>query len=394
VNENHRDPEQRARAPLDDDAIERLLGDAGRRPPIPHEDLDSIAGAARAAWQARERERQSHGESADVTVAPRRAPAPRPRRSRALAALALAAALAALLFGTRVWWRGGEAATPVVTTTAPARVAVVEASTTSLRIEEAGAERALAVGEAISAGTIVRRTSSAERANGAQPARAAALRLESGAVVRFDAGTSARLVSPTRIDLLAGALYADTGPDPTGVAPARRAPAAGLEIHTEAGVARDVGTRFIAGLVAGSDAPTLRVLVRDGKVRVERDSDSALANAGEQITARAGAEIELGPAPSFGPEWAWVIDAAPPFEVAGRSIAEILDWVERETGWAVRYEDAALAEAARGMIQQASREQIGAMRPDLAPFVLLPGANLEGEVEAGVLTVRRLRAGR
>jgi hypothetical protein len=393
VNENHRDPEQRARAPLDDDAIERLLADAGRRPPIPHEDLDSIAGAARAAWQARERERQSHGESADVTVAPRRAPAPRPRRSRALAALALAAALAALLFGTRVWWRGGEAGTPVVTTTAPARVAVVEASTTSLRIDEAGAERALAVGEAISAGTIVRRTSSAERANGAHPA-SAALRLESGALIRFDAGTSARLVSPTRIDLLAGALYADTDPDALVGAPPRHAPTAGLEIHTAAGVARDVGTRFIARLVTGSDTTTLRILVRDGTVRVERDSDSALANAGEQITARAGAEIELGPAPTFGPEWAWVIAAAPPFEVAGRSIAEILDWVERETGWAVRYEDAALAEAARGMIQQASREQIGAMRADQAPYVLLPGANLEGEVEGGVLTVRRLRAAR
>ena len=55
----------------------------------------------------------------------------------------------------------------------------------------------------------------------------------------------------------------------------------------------------------------------------------------------------------------------------------------------MRYEDAALAEAARGMIQQASRAQTGALRADQAPFLLLPGANLEGELEAGVLTVRR-----
>jgi hypothetical protein len=75
-------------------------------------------------------------------------------------------------------------------------------------------------------------------------------------------------------------------------------------------------------------------------------------------------------------------------------MAEILDWVARETGWIVRYEDAALADAARGMIQQASREQAGAMRPDQAPFVLLPGANLEAELQGGVLTVRRPRAGR
>jgi hypothetical protein len=388
VNENDHDLERGAQAPLDDDAIARLLERAGRRPPIPRDDLDSIAGAARVAWQARERARQGGLESAGATVTPPSAPAPWSRPSRAIAALALAAALAALVLGTRAWWRGREAGTPAIATTAAARVAVVEALTTSLRVEEDGAERTVAAGEPIGAGAIVHVTPTENRPTGAQPARAA-LRLESGALVRFDAGTSARLESPTRIRLLAGALYADTDPDPFIGAPPRSAPIARLEIHTAAGVARDVGTRFMARLVAEADAPTLQVLVRDGTVMVERDSDSALANAGEQITARAGAAIVRGPAPPFGPEWEWVIDAGPPFEVAGRSMAEILDWVARETGWTVRYEDAALAEAARRMIQQASRELPGAMRPDQAPFVLLPTANLEADLQAGVLTVRR-----
>jgi hypothetical protein len=213
-------------------------------------------------------------------------------------------------------------------------------------------------------------------------------------MVRLDAGASVRLTSPHRIDLLAGALYADTDPDGTRGAATGRAPGEGLEIHTAAGVARDVGTRFMTRLVAGADTPTLQVLVRDGTVAVERDSDSVFANAGEQVVARAGAAIELAPAATFGPEWAWVIDSAPPFEVAGRSIAEILDWVARETGWTVRYEDAALAEAAHGMIQESSRALTTTLRPDQAHSALLPGANLEGELEAGVLTVRRQRADR
>ena len=386
MNENDLDPEHGARAPLDDDAIERLLGDAGPRPLIPREDFESIAGAARAAWQARDRERQGQVAAA----APMGAPAARRRRSRSIAALALAAGLGALFLGTRAWWRAREADPPAIVNTAQARVAVVVAPTTSLLVEEGGVERIAAAGEALHTGAIVRGASAAVGTAAAQPARAA-LRLESGALVRLDAGASARLVSPTRIDLRAGALYADTDPDAVLGAATRHGPGVGLEIHTAAGTARDVGTRFMARLVGG-DVPTLQVLVRDGIVAVERDSDSVFVNAGEQVTARLGAAIGIGPAPTWGPEWAWVIDAAPPFEVAGRSMAEILDWAARENGWTVRYEDAELAESARGMMQQSSREHTGAMRPDLAPFVLLPSANLEGKVEAGILTVRRQRA--
>jgi hypothetical protein len=396
VNETDRDPESGRREPLDDASIERLVRDAGPRPPIPREDLDSIAVASRAALQARERARQEGVEPAPSPprpgmgqgAAPPTAPASRWRQSHAIAALALAAALAAILFGARAWWlaRRGETSSPVATLVA-ARVAVVAASTATLRVEEGGVERPLAPGDAIGAGAIVRTASSDAGATGQAAARGA-LRLESGAVVRLDAATSARLASPTRIDLLAGALYADTDPESVLGAP-RHGSIPALEIHTSLGVARDVGTRFMTRLVAGNGPPTLEVLVRDGIVAVERDSQSALVNAGERITARAGAAIESGPAPTWGPEWEWVIEAAPPFEVAGQSMASILDWVARETGWTVRYEDEALAAEVRVMIQQSSRTETGAWRPDQAPFVLLPGAKLEGEVDAGVLTVRR-----
>jgi hypothetical protein len=348
--------------PLDDEALGRLIENAGPRPPIAREDLDAIAMAARAAWQAR--------------------PTASRARSRAAVVLALAAAIGALVFGLRAWRTTVESRSPSAAA-APPRVATVAAGSGSLRVEVGGVERSLAIGDAVPSGAVVLTASGSVTPVGEESARGS-LRLESGAEIRIDSGTAARLVSSSRIDLLAGAIYADTDPDGGAAGDV----ASALEVHTDAGTARDVGTRFMVRVDSESEAPVLQVMVRAGAVIVEHDGEVQTANGGEQIHVRADGALVHGPAEPYGPQWAWVIDAAPPFEVADRSIAEILDWVARETGWTVRYEDAALAEAARKMIQQASRAQTGGLRPE-ATFVLLEGANLDGHLEAGVLTVRR-----
>lgn len=366
--------------PLDDDAIARLIEDAGPRPPIAREDLDAIAMAARAAWQTRGSDEAGADRGPAPTERRRTASGARPR---AAVVLALAAALAALVIGLRAW---REAVDDPATTATQVVVATVAAGSGSLRVEVAGVERALAVGDAVPSGAVVRTAAGGATSSSEQSGRGA-LRLDGGAMIRVDSGTEARLVSSSRIDLLAGAIYADTDPD--GAAVATSDDASALEVHTVVGIARDVGTRFMTRVTGESDAAALLVLVRAGAVIVERAGESKTAHGGEQILARRGGAIERGPAPTYGPDWAWVIDAAPPFEVAERSAAAILEWVARETGWEVRYEDAALAEAARGMIQQSSRAETGALRPDQAPFDLLPGFNLEGRLEAGVLTVRR-----
>jgi len=231
-------------------------------------------------------------------------------------------------------------------------------------------------------------TDDAATAAGVQSSRGA-LRLTSGTLIRLDAGTDVRFESASRLDLLAGALYADTDAAPSA-----------LVIDTLAGTVSDVGTRFIARVVEGSEpaddaprhaaAPGLVVLVRDGRVSIETGGGSETAGAGERLLVRGDGAVEHRSVRTWGREWDWVLDAAPRFDVAGRSIAEILDWVSRETGWTVRYEDAALGEAARSMMVQASRSEPSTLRADQAAFVLLPGANLEGELDAaGVLTVRR-----
>jgi hypothetical protein len=39
----------------------------------------------------------------------------------------------------------------------------------------------------------------------------------------------------------------------------------------------------------------------------------------------------------FGPQWNWSAEVAPPFEIEGRSLAELLRWVVRENGWHLDY---------------------------------------------------------
>jgi hypothetical protein len=95
-------------------------------------------------------------------------------------------------------------------------------------------------------------------------------------------------------------------------------------------------------------------------------------------------------APRYGSAWDWVMEAAPPWSVVGRSVAEVLEWTSRETGWTVRYQDGALEAAAAEIPMLGGGADLGKVRADQTPL-LLPGANLEGVVEDGVLTVRRAR---
>ena len=81
------------------------------------------------------------------------------------------------------------------------------------------------------------------------------LRLSGGVSVRLDHGSRARLLSATAIELGAGALYVDSGPESPD-----------LEVHTSFGVVRDIGTQFEIRL----DAASLRVRVRSGVVEVHR----------------------------------------------------------------------------------------------------------------------------
>jgi len=352
-------PEREPRAdrptPVDDEApVRGLIEGAGPRPPIPAEDLEAIAAAARSAWRMQvDRHRRP------AAAAPRRRPTP-------ALALALAASLAAVL-GLGWWWASTRAPA------AAATVARVETASGPVRVAAGpGEARELAAGDELPAGA----TLTTAGPGGAGPGHAS-LALAGGPTVRLAAGTELRLASAAALELVRGELYAASGAD--------QGNSAALEVRTPLGTARDVGTRFTVA-VLGPTAEALRVRVRDGAVVVERDGESHRAAQGEELVVRRGGGVARREIATHGDPWAWVLDAAPPF--TGGTLADLLRWTERETGWRVRFEEPGLAEEAERIVLYGG---VGDLRPDEAPLAVLPGAGLEGEVADGVLSIRRPR---
>ncbi|MHB9000101.1 MAG: FecR domain-containing protein, partial [Thermoanaerobaculia bacterium] len=319
--------------------IRAYLEAAGPRPEISVTDLEAIRASARSAWEA-ELRRHHRARATSRTI------------------IALAAGVAIVAIGIGVWL----AARP------RAIVVTCEAVSGTFKIQENDGRRAIIVGETIRAGSVL----STDAVNGH-----ASFRTASGAILRLDAGTRARLDSRGVIVLEQGAVYVDSDANPD----------ARLEVRTPAGVARDIGTQFVVR-VTGPAPSTLQIRVREGSVAVERDGRKWLAPAGRELIVRADLTAEMRNIEPLDDQWMWVLQAAPQFDVEGRTLQAFLEWMSRETGLKIRYEDDALAAGASSIVLHGS---IGEVRADQAPFVVLPGAGLEGEIREGVLNVRRAR---
>lgn len=195
-----------------------------------------------------------------------------------------------------------------------------------------------------------------------------ALRLEGGASLRLDVDTQVRLVSTSVIELRRGAVYLDS--EGTGT----------VAVQTPFGTVTEVGTQFEVRLLESA----LRVRVREGAVLV----DSHRADAGTEMVLREDGSVTRSRIAAWGPPWDWVLKTAPPLQIEGLTLAEVLKRVVRETGWTVRYEDPGIAASAGGIVVHGNVEPLA---PEQALEVVVPGAGLEHRVEDGVLILRAPR---
>ena len=196
----------------------------------------------------------------------------------------------------------------------------------------------------------------------------AALRLTTGVSLRLDTDTRARLDSDAVIELVAGAVYIDSGEA-----------AGGLEVRTPLGTARDIGTQFEVRV----DEASTRVRVRDGIVEVRQGDRAMSAHRGTELTVMADSAISEAVAP-FGPEWDWTARLAPPIETDGQPLAVFLEAVSREHGWRVRYADAPLARYAADSIMHGS---VVGLPPREAVAVMLTSSGLEHHFDNGEIVV-------
>lgn len=319
----------------EDESMDRLLHFAGPRRGMSEDAVARLEEAARVVWQ----------EKVHSHLARRR------RRFRQVLAAAAALALGAGL----VFWLA-----PFARPAADAGAIVATVEARSGRVT-GGSGSALAVGERLEAG----------RAVETAPDTRAALRLASGASIRLDVGTRLELASARQLRLARGAVYVDT-----------EGRAASLAVETRYGVARDVGTQFEVRL--GDDL--VRIQVREGEVRFDTAAESHPAAAGTVLTVGGDGAVERGVLEGFAPEWSWVSETRPPFEIEGRTVRQVLEWFSRETGLTVRF-NGQVGERIGSVITAGSVEGLS---PVEILEAVLPGAGLAFRVDEGTVVVSRL----
>jgi len=199
-----------------------------------------------------------------------------------------------------------------------------------------------------------------------------ALRLADGASLRLDTNSRIRFENRNRLVLERGAVYLDTA----GMA----ADTDTVAIQTPFGPVRHIGTQFEVRL----DPDGLRVRVREGAVAVGQQDHTHQACAGSELLMSEDGEVQRTAIAAHGPEWDWVVGLAPTFDLEGRSLEAFLDWVSRETGRRVVFDEAATAALSRTVVLHGS---LDGLRPNQAPEVILPTCGLRATEENGTLLI-------
>ena len=154
-----------------------------------------------------------------------------------------------------------------------------------------------------------------------------ALRLARDISVRINTDSELVFLSTSELELIAGTIYVDSGPDDS---------VGRVEVTTTHGTIRDIGTQFEVKAVAGS----LRVRVREGVVQLYQPGQPPELEgaAGEEFQIDTAGTIRRARFSRYDPEWGWAEALAGPPDVDGLPVLEFLNWVARETGRQIHYE--------------------------------------------------------
>lgn len=292
------------------------------------------------------------------------------RGQRRYPILAMAAGITiAVLAAWLLLSRSGSQSTPL-TPTIVATVTTVEGQVLNLGAAQSAVARPLQVGDTVS---------SDERIQTGQGRLG--LRLEDGIEIvrgielRLDTQTELRIAAMDSVALTRGALYVDTDGADTPSQPHA------LAVVTPFGTARDIGTRFAVRL----DEQTLRVAVRDGEVEVEQGADRHRAPGGTALVLDPEGVATRETVEPFDSVWAWAARMGPGFELDGASLAEFLDWLSHESGWAVAYDSQDLAGEASSW--QLSGPAIRGMALEEALTMVMRTNALDFELDSGTVTI-------
>jgi ferric-dicitrate binding protein FerR (iron transport regulator) len=166
----------------------------------------------------------------------------------------------------------------------------------------------------------------------------AVVSFDSGLSLRLDRNTTLRVASTDRVVLTSGALYVDSPPEASH--------GAALTVQAHAGSVRHIGTQY----EVRTHAEAIVVSVREGRVMIVNDAGSSTGEAGEGIRLTPAGEIARTTLSPWHPDWEWVSDAAPPFDIENQPLSVFLKWIARETGRQLVYSSPE-TEAAAGRVK-------------------------------------------
>lgn len=149
------------------------------------------------------------------------------------------------------------------------------------------------------------------------------------ATLRLDGGTRVRVASATELTLERGAVYVDSNES-------------GVLVRTPMGNVRDVGTQFEVRLTPDR----MRVRVREGRVDLQHGGTMHSATAGTELDADAQGGVTEHSIATSGSDWEWVVRAAPPIHLDGRTLSEVVASVTRDEGLKPMWSDQTAQNAA------------------------------------------------
>lgn len=182
--------------------------------------------------------------------------------------------------------------------------------------------------------------------------------------LRVGGNSEIGLVNRTQIRLVHGVIYVDTG--------ARASDR--LVVETPLGSAVHEGTQFQLAY----DRSSLRLFVREGRVKIDREAGPIVAEAGEGLVIPRSGAVTRSLVTPFDPMWQWTESLAPMLDIEGKRATDLLTWVARQTGRELRYVSSAAEQRAGTIILHGHLRQL---TPREALNVTLATTDLDAEVQ-------------
>jgi hypothetical protein len=197
--------------------------------------------------------------------------------------------------------------------------------------------------------------------------------LTRGGTLRIAAGSRLTITGAAQLALEGGLIYLDIPPGSSAENPFR--------VATSAGMVEHVGTEF----EIKSDARTVRVRVREGRIRFVGTADTIVADAGTELLAAPGKAISRRAIDTYGGDWLWTAALAPNYEIEGKTLMGFLTWVSRELGRPLDFADANARHVAdRTILHGSIRDQA----PMVAMSNVLATTSLSYEIRGDTIWVR------